>query len=161
MFSYTNRTLRWIEFTNARTIACFWRCASRTCNTWSYRGWVGWGEGRGIRQMLIRWCLGHPFLSFYRSLYTLSLPLTPCFSLSLAKSPSYSLCPSFTSYPFRPLIPCFAISLAESLLFSDTKHAILVRLCNRHYYYRPRRPSVCLSDTLIVDFSHGRNIHVR
>jgi len=99
--------------------------------------------------MLIRWCLGHPFVppvSLYSLSLSLSLLLLHLF-LPLTKSLSYSLFPSFTSYPFRPLIPCFAVSLAESLLFSDTKHAILVRLCNRHYYYRPRRSSVCLSNS--------------
>jgi len=87
--------------------------------------------------------------SFLRStsLFTLSFSLS-IFLRQLSLFSSCSLFPS--SAPFGPYIPCFAVNLAESLLFSDTKPAILVRVCNWHYHHRRRhrcrlfvRLSVC------------------
>lgn len=101
--------------------------------------------------MLIRWCSGHPFFDPPAS--SLSLSLLFSFSLSIffrQLSLVSLLVPFFLRLPLSALIPCLAVSLAESLLFSDTKHAILVRVCKRHYHHRRRhrcrsflRLSVC------------------
>lgn len=52
------------------------------------------------------------------------------------------------------LLPWLAVSLGESLLFSDSKHAILVRMYNRHdHHLRSRSVSSCsLARSLVCSF---------
>lgn len=60
------------------------------------------------------------------------------------------------------LLPWLAVSLSESLLFSDSKHAILVRMYNRHdHHLRSRSVSSWLFvRTLVRSFllSFGRSL---
>lgn len=108
--------------------------------------------------MLIRCCSGHPFfdppvspLSFS---YHLVFFLSFLFSLPLPLSLSFRLVLFFLVYtPLSVRVYTFprraaSVSHAESLLFSDTKHAILVHVYNRHYHHHRRRR--CLFAVVIV-----------
>lgn len=135
----------------ASNITCFATCLELATRE-VIEGWVGWGEGRGTRQMLIRWCSGHPFFDPPASSLSLSLLLS--FSLSVFFC-QLSLVPFFLRLP---LPPCRVASVFRHEARNSCLRVYLALPPPSSSFLSFVRPSVRL---LVVSSSHNRNVHVR